>query len=118
MTRQRAVTLRQVAAHAAVSRQTVSNAINAPHRLGPATLARVTKAINELQYKPNRSARSLSTGNAGLIGYCVPRHAAGSSMMDSFLHALSASMETVGGHVLLFTAPAFSEENTCPAHAN
>src|SRR5207247_963677 len=48
----------------------------------------------------------LSTGNAGLIGYCVPRHAAGSSMMDSFLHALSASMETVGGHVLLFTAPA------------
>ena len=65
MTRQRAVTLRQVAAHAAVSRQTVSNAINAPHRLGPATLARVTKAINELQYKPNRSARSLSTGNAG-----------------------------------------------------
>jgi len=105
--RQRAVTLRQVAAHAAVSRQTVSNALNAPHRLGPATLARVTKAIDELQYRPNRSARSLSTGSAGLIGYCVPPRAAGSSssMMDSFLHALSAAMETVGRHVLLFTAP-------------
>ena len=106
MTRQRAVTLRQVAAYAAVSRQTVSNALNAPHRLGPATLARVIKAIEELQYRPNRSARSLSTGSAGLIGYCVPPRAAGSSMMDSFLHALSAAMETVGRHVLLFTAPA------------
>jgi DNA-binding LacI/PurR family transcriptional regulator len=106
MTRQRTVTLRQVAAHAAVSRQTVSNAINAPHRLGPETLARVIKAIDELQYRPNRSARSLSTGSANLIGYCVPAVAAGSSMMDSFLHALSASMETVGRHVLLFTAPA------------
>jgi len=103
--RQRAVTLRQVAAHAAVSRQTVSNAINAPHRLGAATLARVTKAINDLQYRPNRSARSLSTGSAGLIGYCVPPRA-GSSMMDSFLHSLTAAMETVGRHVLLFTAPA------------
>jgi DNA-binding LacI/PurR family transcriptional regulator len=105
--RQPAVTLRQVAAHAAVSRQTVSNALNAPHRLGPATLARVTKAINELRYRPNRSARSLSTGSAGLIGYCVTRRPDGvvNSMMDSFLHALSAEMETVGRHVLLFTAP-------------
>jgi DNA-binding LacI/PurR family transcriptional regulator len=102
--RQRAVTLRQVAAHAAVSRQTVSNALNAPHRLGPATLARVTKAIDELKYRPNRSARSLSTGNAGLIGYCVPQRSA-NFMMDSFLHALSAAMESVGRHVLLFTAP-------------
>lgn len=102
--RHRAVTLRQVAAHAAVSRQTVSNALNAPHRLGPATLAKVIKAIDDLKYRPNRSARSLSTGSAGLIGYCVPQRSA-SSMMDSFLHALSAAMETVGRHVLLFTAP-------------
>ncbi|HEV2782417.1 MAG TPA: LacI family DNA-binding transcriptional regulator [Actinophytocola sp.] len=105
--RHRAVTLRQVAAHAAVSRQTVSNAINAPHRLEPSTLAKVIKAIDELRYRPNRSARSLSTGSAGLIGYCIPQRSIGyaNSMMDSFLHALSAAMETVGRHVLLFTAP-------------
>jgi DNA-binding LacI/PurR family transcriptional regulator len=102
--RHQAVTLRQVAARAAVSRQTVSNALNAPHRLGPATLARVTKAIDDLKYRPNRSARSLSTGSAGLIGYCVPQRSA-SFMMDSFLHALSMAMESVGRHVLLFTAP-------------
>jgi len=106
--RHRAVTLRQVAARAAVSRQTVSNAINAPHRLEPATLAKVIKAIDDLKYRPNRSARSLSTGSAGLIGYCIPQRSVGyaNSMMDSFLHALSAAMEAVGRHVLLFTAPA------------
>ncbi|HEU5109523.1 MAG TPA: LacI family DNA-binding transcriptional regulator [Micromonosporaceae bacterium] len=105
--RQRAVTLREVAARAAVSRQTVSNALNAPHRLEPATLAKVIKAIDELNYRPNRMARSLSTGSAGLIGYCIPQRSVGyaNSMMDSFLHALSAAMETVGRHVLLFTAP-------------
>jgi DNA-binding LacI/PurR family transcriptional regulator len=105
--RHRAVTLRQVAERAAVSRQTVSNALNAPHRLEPATLAKVTKAIDELRYRPNRSARSLSTGSAGLIGYCVAqrRDGASNSMMDSFLHALSTAMESVGRHVLLFTAP-------------
>lgn len=105
--RHRAVTLRQVAARAAVSRQTVSNALNAPHRLEPATLERVTKAIDELRYRPNRIARSLSTGRAGLIGYCVAQRADGAvnSMMDSFLHALSAAMESAGRHVLLFTAP-------------
>jgi DNA-binding LacI/PurR family transcriptional regulator len=106
--RHRAVTLRQVAAHAEVSRQTVSNALNAPHRLEPATLAKVIKAIDELKYRPNRSARSLSTGSAGLIGYCVAQRGDGAanSMMDSFLHALSVALETVGRHVLLFTAPA------------
>lgn len=105
--RHRAVTLRQVAAHAAVSRQTVSNALNAPHRLEPATLAKVIAAIDELGYRPNRIARSLSTGRAGLVGYCIPERSVGyaNSMMDSFLHALSAALESVGRHVLLFTAP-------------
>lgn len=107
-TRHGAVTLRQVAAHAAVSRQTVSNALNAPHRLDPATLAKVRKAIEELRYRPNRSARSLSTGSAGLIGYCVIERADGAvnSLMDSFLHALCGAVESAGRHVLLFTAPA------------
>jgi DNA-binding LacI/PurR family transcriptional regulator len=103
-----AVTLRQVAAHAAVSRQTVSNALNAPHRLDPATLAKVNQAIEELRYRPNRSARSLSTGSAGLIGYCMVGRPEGTvnAFMDSFLHALCGTVETAGRHVLLFTAPA------------
>ncbi|AHH99435.1 LacI family DNA-binding transcriptional regulator [Kutzneria viridogrisea] len=110
----RAVTLRDVAARAGVSVQTVSNALNAPQRLQADTLATVTAAIRELGYQPNRSARSLRTSSARLIGYCVARRADGvaNPMMDQFLHALTAAAEDEGRHVLLFTAPAGAEAMT------
>jgi DNA-binding LacI/PurR family transcriptional regulator len=100
-------TLKQVAAHAEVSVQTVSNALNAPHRLRPDTLQRVTKAIELLNYRPNRNARSLRTSAVELIGYCVPSWPDGQAhlVMDQFLHALCTAAETSGRHILLFTAP-------------
>ncbi|MDX6282561.1 MAG: hypothetical protein QOH03_3632 [Kribbellaceae bacterium] len=100
-------TLKQVAAHAEVSVQTVSNALNAPHRLRPDTLQRVTRSIELLNYRPNRNARSLRTSAVELIGYCVPSwpHGQVHLVMDQFLHALCASAESSGRHILLFTAP-------------
>jgi DNA-binding LacI/PurR family transcriptional regulator len=100
-------TLKQVAAHAEVSVQTVSNALNAPHRLRPDTLRRVTRSIELLNYRPNRIARSLRTSAVELIGYCVPSWPNGQAhlVMDQFLHALCASAESSGRHILLFTAP-------------
>ncbi|MET8846088.1 LacI family DNA-binding transcriptional regulator [Amycolatopsis sp. NPDC004625] len=99
------MTLRQVAAHAGVSRQTVSNVLNAPERVDPATQDRVREAIETLGYQPNRTARSLATRQAGLIGYCLSRHSGHSLYMDAFLHALTAAVEASGRHLLLFTAP-------------
>ena len=100
-------TLKQVAAHAEVSVQTVSNALNAPHRLRPDTLQRVTRSIELLNYRPNRNARSLRTSAVELIGYCVPSLPNGQAhlVMDQFLHALCTAAETSGRHILLFTAP-------------
>ncbi|TDD18668.1 LacI family transcriptional regulator [Kribbella turkmenica] len=100
-------TLKQVAAHAEVSVQTVSNALNAPHRLRPDTLERVNRSIELLNYRPNRNARSLRTSAVELIGYCVPSWPNQTHLvMDQFLHALCAAAETSGRHILLFTAPA------------
>ena len=100
-------TLKQVAAHAEVSVQTVSNALNAPHRLRPDTLQRVTRSIELLNYRPNRNARSLRTSAVELIGYCVPSLPSGQAhlVMDQFLHALCTAAEATGQHILLFTAP-------------
>jgi DNA-binding LacI/PurR family transcriptional regulator len=100
-------TLKQVAAHAEVSVQTVSNALNAPHRLRPDTLQRVTRSIELLNYRPNRNARSLRTSAVELIGYCVPSWPNDQAhlVMDQFLHALCTAAETSGRHILLFTAP-------------
>ena len=44
-------TLEFVAARAGVSRQTVSNVINAPHLVAPATAERVRSALDELDYR-------------------------------------------------------------------
>src|SRR3990170_8234724 len=62
------VTLEAVARHARVSRQTISNALNAPHRLRPETLARARASIETLGYLPNQAARSLRTSSSKLIG--------------------------------------------------
>ncbi|RRO18671.1 LacI family transcriptional regulator [Saccharopolyspora rhizosphaerae] len=103
----RATTLEQVAERAGVSRQTVSNALNAPEKLRPETLERVRQVIDELGYRPDTRARGLRTRSSGLLGYCVAQRQDGSVnvFMDRFLRALTTEVERTGRHLLLFTAP-------------
>ncbi|MFF3391431.1 LacI family DNA-binding transcriptional regulator [Streptomyces sp. NPDC002669] len=100
----RQVTIEEVARAAGVSRQTVSNALNAPHRLREATLARVTAAIEELGYRPDQSARSLRTGTRKVIGYPAPADnpADPNPLMGGFLQALVTAADDVGHRILLF----------------
>ncbi|WP_210417281.1 LacI family DNA-binding transcriptional regulator [Cellulomonas sp. Y8] len=65
------VTIRAVAEHAGVSRQTVSNALNAPDRLSPGTLERVRRSVTALGYRPDHAARALTSRRSGLIGIRV-----------------------------------------------
>lgn len=66
------VTLRDVADLAGVSFKTVSNVVNNHPHVSTATRAKVERAIAELGYRPNRSARSLRSGRTGAIGLAVP----------------------------------------------
>lgn len=99
-------TIVQVAHVAGVSRSTVSNALNAPHRLQPDTLAQVRAAIDQLGYQRSRAARSLRTHASRQIGYCIgpyiPHTASG--LMDRFLHALAEASQAEGYFLVLFTA--------------
>lgn len=61
-------TIHDVAAAAGVSRQTVSNAINNPERVRPATLERVLAEIDRLGYRPSSAARVMRSDRAGAIG--------------------------------------------------
>ncbi len=107
-----AVTLAQVAQRAGVSRQTVSNALNTPDLLAPATLERVRRAVDELDYRPHQAARSLRTRSSRLIGYGVQPSPTGVStpVLDHFLHALSESADQAGYRVLLFASPPGAED--------
>ncbi|MFE2943953.1 LacI family DNA-binding transcriptional regulator [Streptomyces sp. NPDC059255] len=67
-----AATLKDVAARAGVSIKTVSNVVRGAPRVSEATRERVLRAVGELGYRPNPSARRLRTGRSGLIGLSVP----------------------------------------------
>lgn len=67
-----AVTLKDVAERAGVSIKTVSNVVRDAPKVSAATRERVLRAVRELGYRPNASARRLRTGRSGLIALAVP----------------------------------------------
>jgi DNA-binding LacI/PurR family transcriptional regulator len=104
-------TIEDVARQAGVSRQTVSNVLNAPERVRPDTIATVRVAIDSLGYRANRHARNLRKRSSRVIGYCLPPLTAlGNSVLDSFLHTLAESAEANGYHLLLVTSSSKSSE--------
>jgi LacI family repressor for deo operon, udp, cdd, tsx, nupC, and nupG len=65
-------TIHQVADRAGVSHQTVSRYLRNNGGLKPATVAKVQAAIQELNYRPNRVARSMRTRRTGRIAILLP----------------------------------------------
>ena len=63
-----AVTLREVAALAGVSRSAVSRCFTEGASVSPKTRAKIEKAADQLGYRPNALASSLTTGRTKLIG--------------------------------------------------
>lgn len=99
-------TVGDVAAMAGVSRQTVSNVLNSPEIVRPATRERVVDAIEQLGYRPHASARRLRTQRSSTIGIRLDPMLNGisGSVHDRFLHALTERAAPRGMRILLFTA--------------
>ncbi|HCJ48169.1 MAG TPA: LacI family transcriptional regulator, partial [Microbacterium sp.] len=66
------VTIEEVAAVAGVSRSTVSRVVNGSTAVSPTALESVRRAIDELNYVPNRAARSLASRATMAIALVVP----------------------------------------------
>jgi DNA-binding LacI/PurR family transcriptional regulator len=66
------VTIRDVAARAGVSHQTVSRVINGSALVSPATREKVMAAIDELGYSPNAVARSMARGRTSMLACISP----------------------------------------------
>ncbi|WP_328338953.1 LacI family DNA-binding transcriptional regulator [Micromonospora sp. NBC_00421] len=100
------VTIATVARHARVSRQTVSNVINAPHIVRQETRQRVEEAIATLGYRANQAARQMRTGRSRLIAVRIEptRDGINGSVLDRFLHGLTETAEAAGYRTLLYTA--------------
>lgn len=99
-------TLDSVAARARVSRQTVSNVVNSPHRVRHETATRVQAAIDELGYRPSRAARQMRTNRSMLLGLRLePDHGGiNGAVLDRFLHGVVDAAQEASYRVVVFTA--------------
>lgn len=105
-------TLVSLAESLGVSRQTISNVINAPHRVKPETRERVEHAIAESGYRPSAAARQLRTRRSMNLGIRMMPVVDGinGSILDRFLHALTEAAQEEGYRLTLFSATTDDEE--------
>jgi LacI family transcriptional regulator len=87
-------TIHEVAHRAGVSHQTVSRYLRNNGGLKPTTVAKVQAAIEELNYRPNRVARSMRTRRTGRIAILLPT--ATQSLPLRLLSAASAAAHEDG----------------------
>lgn len=110
------VTIKDVAARAGVSYQTVSKVLNKQARVTPATEARIANAVKALRYVPDQRARNLRAQRSHLIGYSwrpePPDRA--NPILDLFLQSMMATAQQTGYHLLPFPFP--TEEGHIPAY--
>jgi DNA-binding LacI/PurR family transcriptional regulator len=97
-------TIHDVARLAGVSIKTVSNVVNKYPHVRPETRGRVLRAIEELGYLPNVSARGLRSGRTGVIRLAVPelRQSYFAELADAVIRAaerrqLCVVVEQTGG---------------------
>ncbi len=93
-------TMKDVAAHAGVGLKTVSRVVNGEPGVLPSTAALVRRAIDELGFRRNDSARQLRTGRTAGIGLVLE------DVADPFYSLLNGAVEEVArAHgSLLFSA--------------
>ncbi|MBX3001704.1 MAG: LacI family DNA-binding transcriptional regulator [Caldilineaceae bacterium] len=98
------VTLKQVAAEAGVSYQTVSKVLNGEGTVAAETATRIWETAERLGYRPNVTARNLRKQSSRLIGYSWKPMAPDqvNPILDKFLTSVVEAAESAGYHLLLF----------------
>src|SRR5690606_41991545 len=91
-------TMRDVARRAGVSAMTVSRVLKAPHKVAPATRAKVEAAVAALGYVPDDAARSLSSRHSRLVAALVSTVAA--SIFASTIGGLAQTPRAQGPQLL------------------
>ena len=105
MSRNKRVTIADVARTANVSRSLVSFVLNGRLKdVAPATRIRIQQAIDELGYRPNAIARNLATKRAGAIGIVCDMEIYQDALGMQFLAAILTTAVELGQRVMLIPA--------------
>jgi LacI family transcriptional regulator len=101
MSKDRHITIADVARAANVSRTLVSFVLNGRKDVAPATRARILQTIEELGYRPNAVARNLATKRAGAIGIVCDMETYQDPLYMQFLAAILTTASEMGRRVML-----------------
>jgi DNA-binding LacI/PurR family transcriptional regulator len=107
-------TLEEVAATAGVSRSTVSRVVNGSTQVSPEVLTAVTAAIEQLNYVPNRAARSLANRQTMAIALVVPEETTrffGDPYFAAVVHGIAHAIESSDYVLNLQLASPFAPSN-------
>jgi DNA-binding LacI/PurR family transcriptional regulator len=98
------VTLKEVAARAGVSYQTVSKVLNRKVTASKETEERILQAVEELGYRPNQIARNMRAQRSLMIGYSWERTSPDqvNHILDQFLTSMVEEAQAAGYHLLPF----------------
>ncbi len=98
------VTLKEVAAHAGVSYQTVSKVIHKQTKVSDQTAERIWTAVRALGYHPDQRARDLHTPRRHTLGYSWSPSSLdqANAIPDPFLRSMMQSAERAGYHIFPF----------------
>lgn len=97
--RKGAAKLADVARLARVSSATVSRALSHPHKVKPATLARVKQAVQTLGYVAHGAARALASRRTRTVGAVIPT--LDNAIFANTTHALQKTLDEAGYTLLL-----------------
>ncbi len=103
----RAATMAQIAERAGVALSTVSYALSGKRAVSPELRARVLAAVEELDYRPHRSARALASGVSHTIALFLPSpHWELIPVQQTFVAGATQETSESGYALLLSTSPA------------
>jgi LacI family transcriptional regulator len=112
--KKRAITIRDVAKEAGVSYQTVSRVINDSQSVAEETRRRVQKAMQDLDYRPNKVAQMLTTNRSSSIEVLIVDVSYGGRLADSTKN-MAHTAKQAGYHLLVSEA---SSENLAESFAS
>jgi LacI family transcriptional regulator len=93
-------TIKDVAVLAGVGLGTASRVISGNGYVAPATIAKVQKAIGELDFRPSHAARALLSGSSRMVGVYIPI-LKGSFYTPPILAAIDAELRAAGQHMVV-----------------
>lgn len=92
-------TIKDVARLAGVGLGTASRVVSGKGSVSPATLERVKKAIEELDFRPSHAARSLLSGSTKMIGVFIP--VLKGTFYTPILQAIDNELRNAGLHMVV-----------------